>query len=380
MPAVSLSPIFNGWQGFSVGGLPLSGGKLYSYLAGTSTPHSTYTTVAGSVANSNPIILQADGRPAFEIWLEDGVAYKFVLTDSLGLNTLTYDNISGSASLVDLSNTSSVNGGSGLVGFNATLAYASTTIGAHARNHIHVKDYPFLAVGDGVADDTAAVQAALNYVGTTLGGGIVDGVGGRYRITSKLTIPSFVLFQGAEWLPDPSNLQQSHHSAIYVDFGSGSALGSGNHAVEVNLSSGIHGFTFWYPGQVAKTAATPTSFDYSISTPLAGTARDNISIKNITLFNSYAGINLVNGGRWRVENIQGDPLFKGINASSCFDVCYMRGVHFWNFYTQSNTLETWVAANCVLYDFGRIDQLFGESLFGWNCKTCFSLEIGRAHV
>ena len=95
MPAVNLSPIFNGWQGFTPTGLPMSGGFLYTYQAGTSTPLASYTTNAGTVANSTPITLGSDGRPPNEIWLVTISAYKFVLTDSL-LNVIgTYDNITG---------------------------------------------------------------------------------------------------------------------------------------------------------------------------------------------------------------------------------------------------------------------------------------------
>lgn len=95
MPTVLLSPIFNGWQGFTPNGLPMASGNLYSYAAGTSTPLATYTTSSGSVANSNPILLGADGRPPQEIWLVSGSAYKFVLADSLGNVIGTYDNIIG---------------------------------------------------------------------------------------------------------------------------------------------------------------------------------------------------------------------------------------------------------------------------------------------
>jgi len=64
------------------GGLPLAGGKLYSYQAGTSTPLATYTDRSGSVANANPVVLDAAGRA--DIWLSVNVAYKLVLEDSAG--------------------------------------------------------------------------------------------------------------------------------------------------------------------------------------------------------------------------------------------------------------------------------------------------------
>ena len=48
--AVNLSPVGGvGWQFFDNSGAPLTGGKLYSYAAGTTTPQATYTTSAGSV-------------------------------------------------------------------------------------------------------------------------------------------------------------------------------------------------------------------------------------------------------------------------------------------------------------------------------------------
>lgn len=242
----------------------------------------------------------------------------------------------------------------------------SRTAQAKMRDAVSVKD--FGAVGDGTTDDTAAIQAALT-AKSVAGGGVVVATQGKYRLTSKLTIPSYVLFMGQGWVPDPSNTAQASHTSLYIDWGSG----ANNHAVEMSHSSGIEGFTFYYPGQVAKSAATPTAFGYSISTPTGAGVYDNIHVRNITLYNSYRGIRLENGGRWRVENIQGNPLFVGITADSCFDACYMSNVHFWNFYTQSDTLETWVAANGTAFLLNRIDQLFGNGLFGWNYNVCFDL-------
>jgi hypothetical protein len=98
MPAVSLS-IFGGVgaQFFDNNGNPLSGGKIYTYEAGTTTPLATYTSSTGVTAHTNPIILDAAGRvPGGEIWNSFFNLYKFVLKTSADVTIATYDNVGGS--------------------------------------------------------------------------------------------------------------------------------------------------------------------------------------------------------------------------------------------------------------------------------------------
>ena len=93
--AVNLSPIGNAQQFFDNTGVPLNGGLLYTYQAGSTTPLATYTDINGTVANANPIVLDASGRLANEVWLTYGFNYKFVLKNSAGSTIGTYDNIYG---------------------------------------------------------------------------------------------------------------------------------------------------------------------------------------------------------------------------------------------------------------------------------------------
>jgi hypothetical protein len=94
--AVNLSPIWGaGAQLFDNSGNVLTGGKIYTYAAGTTTPATTYTSSSGITANSNPIILNSAGRVPYEIWLTDAVVYKFVLKDSNDALIATYDNLIG---------------------------------------------------------------------------------------------------------------------------------------------------------------------------------------------------------------------------------------------------------------------------------------------
>jgi hypothetical protein len=94
--AVYLSPVGGvAAQFFTNSGVILSGGKLYTYAAGTTTPQTTYTSSSGNANHTNPIILDSAGRvPGGEIWLS-APPYKFVLSTSADVLIATYDNISG---------------------------------------------------------------------------------------------------------------------------------------------------------------------------------------------------------------------------------------------------------------------------------------------
>jgi hypothetical protein len=98
MPAVSLS-IFGGVgaQFFDNSGNVLTGGKIYTYEAGTTTPLASYTSSSGNTAHTNPIVLNAAGRvpSGGEIWIAIRL-YKFVLETSAGVLIATYDNVGSS--------------------------------------------------------------------------------------------------------------------------------------------------------------------------------------------------------------------------------------------------------------------------------------------
>lgn len=90
-----MTPMVNPeFQFFDNNGLPLSSGFVYTYLAGTTTPATTYSNAAGSVTNTNPIRLDASGRCS--IWL-GGLTYKIIVQNSAGVTIYTQDSIPGGA-------------------------------------------------------------------------------------------------------------------------------------------------------------------------------------------------------------------------------------------------------------------------------------------
>jgi len=193
-----------GAQFFDNNGVMLSGGLVYTYGAGTTTPLAAYTSNTGATALSNPIVLDASGRvPTGEIWLTYGQGYKFTVKTSTGTLIGTYDNIPSAAlpplvndaasiayeqgasvtagnfiigktyliTFIGSTNFQSIGAVSNTVGtyFIATgvgsgtgTAEISRTVQAKFQDTVSVKD--FGAVGNGVADDTAAIQAAAQFL------------------------------------------------------------------------------------------------------------------------------------------------------------------------------------------------------------------------
>lgn len=72
-------------------GLALSGGKVYFYEAGTSTPKDTYSERTGTTANANPVVL--DSRGEANIFLQADGDYKVTVHDSDDVLIYTVDNV-----------------------------------------------------------------------------------------------------------------------------------------------------------------------------------------------------------------------------------------------------------------------------------------------
>ena len=213
---VSLSPLAK-QQFVDQNGLPLAGGLLHTYAAGTTMSQPTYTDASGSSTNPNPIVLDASGRAS--IWL-GLLPYKFVLQDSVGNLLWTVDDILApdAALQTNLALADGLNG-SNLVGFlQAGQSAQPRTVQGKTRDRISVKDYG--AIGDGVSHpmssrfatlaaaqavwpvvtsltdeiDWAAFQSAIN----ANSGAIVEVPAGTYIINRAISITtSFTTLEGS---------------------------------------------------------------------------------------------------------------------------------------------------------------------------------------
>lgn len=161
----------------------LSSATCTVYVSGTTTLATLYSD-NGVTPLANPFLSTSTGQVSF--YAANGL-YDLVVTKT-GFETVTIDAIE----LDDLLAPS----GSNSVGYLPAGAGAvSRTVQGKLRETVSVKD--FGAVGDGVADDTAAIQAAITAT-QTAGGGVIFFPLGTYKINSTLTITgNGVVLQGA---------------------------------------------------------------------------------------------------------------------------------------------------------------------------------------
>jgi hypothetical protein len=98
--SVSISPIWSGTQFFDENGDPLAGGKIYTYENGSfSVQQTTYDDEAGTVPNSNPIVLDSSGRINNGLFLTNGLVYNLVLTNSDDTIITSVDGVIGVSNL-----------------------------------------------------------------------------------------------------------------------------------------------------------------------------------------------------------------------------------------------------------------------------------------
>jgi hypothetical protein len=168
------------FRAFTAGGngipvRPLVGGRLHTYEAGTTTPKVTYTDATETTQNTNPVILNSRGEA--DVWLGLGT-YKFVLTDSTGVQESVTDGIKSTGQYLqeaiaagadadatlraDLLNALLPAKGAGMVGFKPSLNYAAGSVGWFLKNTPAIIANWFGINGDGTTDWTDEIQAVID--------------------------------------------------------------------------------------------------------------------------------------------------------------------------------------------------------------------------
>lgn len=227
---------------------------------------------------------------------------------------------------------------------------------------VNVKD--FGAKGDGVTDDTAAIQAALDAVHQR-GGGFVffDGV---HIINADLIVPIAVTLRGC--------LMPQGTGAAFVQ-PAGTLKLSSAATIRLSSNSGIQNCYI-----VNSSLELPFTMD-TAAEGLAAFSGNAITIQNassanvanVTIHGFAFAVFGANCPQTRISDVQGDCI-SGIHLEDCYDCVYVSRCHFWPFTTTgTNTKELFYRSGAG-YSFVRCDDAIVSDCFEYGHEIGFNIQ------
>jgi hypothetical protein len=225
------------------------------------------------------------------------------------------------------------------------------------------------AVGDGITDNTAAFQAALDQAAAA-GGGIVKVPTGQYRFEGTLTIPGGVTLQGTFTFAPTDHREAPPHqdgSVLLPTAGRGEP-DSPPFITLGESTAGLAGFKVSYPDW-RQTDVPPVPYPPTV---YAG-AVSNVSVQDCNFINSYEAVKFDRTYRFLVRNVHGYPSKRGLYVDYCLDIGRVENVHFWPYgvpYSVDDPYVKWININGVAFEFRRCDWCYVLNTF------CFGYGVG----
>ena len=210
---------------------------------------------------------------------------------------------------------------------------------------------------DGVTDDTAAIQSAIDEAAKT--GGKVNLPAGKYLVKGSLKIVG-VCLEGSANAPrynDPLT-----GTVILATGGKGKEDAPA--LFEIGSSSSVSGLTVYYPEQNVKDIK-PYPWTFHLQ------GEDN-TIENVTLINSYNGIKIGPEGnvRHRIRSVYGCVLRRGIFVDACTDIGRIDNVQFHGHWWwakevggDSEIVNKYMIDHLEAFIFGRTDWEYVTNTF-----------------
>jgi hypothetical protein len=258
----------------------------------------------------------------------------------------------------------------------------------------------FGAVGDGVTNDSAAFQAAIDSLGST-GGIVLLSANKRYRIGTTVILKPSCHLQGQQVMIGSNGYN------YYTDYNAiGSALWIDSTAT-INMKSGSsisrmlirqRGMTYISPASFAGTAITVLGTNPALGNQgNTTTVGDDVTVQDCMFLGFNQAISATYAQRLRVTQCNIDCI-NGILLDASFDVPYINRVHCWPFATIAAVAQG-VAPNPNgsaltrsgtafkfqnTVDWGKITDCFSYGYFRgfWieNCNSCELTGCGADNV
>ena len=229
----------------------------------------------------------------------------------------------------------------------------------------------FGAKGDGVTDDSAAFQNAMNWVynNGNWGGGVIFVPAANYAFYTNLTVPEGVTLHG-DWTDWTTGTNGLVGTTFKICFGAGQT--NAPPFIFMEPMSTIRGINFWYPNQ------NPTDITgYPFTIQISG----QCVVKNVVLVNSYQGIEgtvASYSDEHILSTVIGTPLYLGISLDMLPDVSHTEDIRFSPYVWPASQLtnapavgdpyQTWMRSNGEGMRLLRVDGELSMNTFisGYN--------------
>jgi hypothetical protein len=213
-----------------------------------------------------------------------------------------------------------------------------------AKTTLFVATTGYGAVGDGVHDDTANIQAALSAAGAN-GGGIVYLPAGHYRTSGTFTVPGGVELRGV-WETSHSlsgnridNLNKA--SVIWVTAGQGATTPA---QVVLQANAGVVGVDFDYVNQVGTT--TPYVYPPTIQGQGANVYIIGVTFPNAYSFADFDTYACANHFAFQAQGFNFEKTFKvGNGSAGIIATCDTTWAGYWAYMADSPSLAAYNGTN-----------------------------------
>lgn len=222
------------------------------------------------------------------------------------------------------------------------------------------------AVGDGVTDDTAAVQAAVD--ACIASGRTLFCPAGKYKLTSTVNVGGEIQMVGDGYGVNRGAGAPGTGTWFYL-----AHTGAGFSLVTTQQGGMFRAFGTYRAHAQAGAGWSPTIYDYDFK---MSDSANEWTFRDLMLLNPYKGIYCSN--RPTIDKVKMQAFKEGICIDNCRDTARLIDVHIWPFWSEDTHVAAYTIGNLDAFRFLRCDNPTMVGCFSIWHRRGISIENGAS--